>query len=193
MTSSQCTHKKNGFKNGLRFVKELVMLSVWFILFCRSLDFTPLCANCLWRGSKTRFSYWEVLIYTKQFKRLILLLYLSINLSIVLSINTGIVCELHSSADFIESALSAQWIIQYEVNTSLSIDVFHFQWHFYLQSVQWLWLNAYHLWLLVLKWTCKSQACVYCFGDDIIVTLIIIKCDNKTIILLLLIWPLKRG
>lgn len=114
------------------------------IIFCsrtQIIVLSPLSANCLWKGSQTQLDHWEVLIFTKQYKRLILLLYLSINLSIIVSIKTGIVWESHSSTDFIESALDAQWIIQYEVNTSLSIDVFHFQWHFYLQSVQWLWLN----------------------------------------------------
>ncbi len=118
---------------------------IFFILFCRTLDLlsSHLYVPIAFDEAQKHDSITEKCSFIQNsLKRWILLLYLSINLTIVPSIKTGIVCELHSSADFIESALSARWIIQYEVNTSLSIDVFHFQWHFYLQSVQWLWLNV---------------------------------------------------
>ncbi len=56
---------RNAHKNGFKMVNIF-----YFILQDTGLIvLTPLCANCLWRGSKTRFIHWEVLIYTKQFKK----------------------------------------------------------------------------------------------------------------------------
>lgn len=134
----QWWHNRNAHKNGFKMANIF-----YFILQDTGLIvLTPLCAIAFDEAQKHDSFTEKCSFIQNSLKRWILLLYLSINLSIVPSIKTGIVCELHSSADFIESALSARWIIQYEVNTSLSIDVFHFQWHFYLQSVQWLWLNV---------------------------------------------------
>lgn len=87
------------------------MLSVFFILFCRTLDLlsSHLYVPIAFDEAQKHDSVTEKCSFIQNsLKRLILLQYLSINLSIVLSIKTGIVCELHSSADFIESALSAQ-------------------------------------------------------------------------------------